>query len=143
MPDLLKVAEKKESVVSFASGSRFCYDFKAGTTATVDLVAIFKSEKGLAALKRHLGGASSDYSGAGVRVKSSVRQAKPMGSVKKLLTKTASKLISKIGITGNIKKSVSKVGKSVPKLRTPASSGSAANTPKQDLKNFSKMKQYL
>lgn len=43
LPDVTK---KGDSVVSFASGNKFQYGFKAGNTATVDMRSIAKAEKG-------------------------------------------------------------------------------------------------
>lgn len=47
LPD---VSKKGDSVVSFATGGKFAYGFKAGTTATVSMTSIFKLEKGQKAL---------------------------------------------------------------------------------------------
>jgi hypothetical protein len=46
LPD---TSRKGDSVVSFAAGNRFAYNFKTGSTVAVDLVSIFKQEKGLKA----------------------------------------------------------------------------------------------
>ena len=48
MPD---VSKKGDSVVSVGQGNKFVYNFKAGSCATMDMVSIFKNEKGVAALK--------------------------------------------------------------------------------------------
>jgi len=80
LPDVNK---KGDSVVSFASGSKFsAFAFKSGTTPTVDMVSIFKAEKGASALKNlQSGGVSSK----GVRVvskakASKAKAAKPAGT---------------------------------------------------------------
>jgi len=44
---------------------------------------------------------------------------------------------------GTAKKSVAKIGKAVPKMATPGTSGSAAATPKVSMKNFNAMKKFL
>lgn len=56
LPDVTK---KGDSVVSFASGNKFQYGFKAGNTQTVDLKAIAKQEKGAAFLANLRGSQSS------------------------------------------------------------------------------------
>jgi len=112
LPDVTK---KGDGVVSFASGGRFAYNFKAGSTVAVDLVSIFKSEKGANALKALQGGSSSGN--AAVRVKSSVKANKSKPSAKKSAIKSGSRVISKVGGgAANAKKSIGKVGRSVPRL---------------------------
>lgn len=138
LPDISK---KGDSIVSFATGGRFAYNFKAGSTVAVDLVSIFKSEKGVNALKALQGGSSSGN--AAIKVKSSVKASKVKSSVKKSAVKGASKIISKMS-SANAKKSVSKVkGSSVPRLSTPGVNASSVATPKVDMKNFANMRKYL
>ena len=69
MPD---VSKKGESVVSVGSGNKFQYTFKSGTTATIEMSSIFKTEKGDKALKA----LASSSGNQGVRAISSVKKSK-------------------------------------------------------------------
>jgi len=135
LPDVTK---KGDSIVNFAAGGKFAYNFKAGTTQAVDMVSIFKSEKGAGALKKLQ---DSSSAGGGAKVTSSVKKAaKPASKAKKSGVADASKMIMK----KDPKKSVAKIGgKSVPKMATPGESGSARNTPGITKSNFAKMKKFL
>ena len=87
LPD---VTRKGDSVVSFASGNKFQYGFKSGTTATVDLRSIAKNEKGANFLK-DLRGSSSGPAQARVSggAKAKKSKATPAGSrAVKSLSKT-------------------------------------------------------
>lgn len=101
------------------------------------MVTLFKNEKGAGALKKLQDGSSS---AGGLKVKSSVKAAKPASKAKKSLgVSAASKIIGK----ASAKKSVAKVGKSVPRLMTPGDKGSAKQTPAVSKSNFAKMKAML
>jgi len=136
LPDITK---KGDSIVAFATGSRFVYPFKVGTTQTVDLVSIYKAEKGGAALKKLQDGSSS---GGHVKVVSGVRKSAKKAAPKASAVKAASRVIAKASVT-QVKKSVAKVGKSVPRLMTPGGQASAAQTPKMGKSKFDQMKAFL
>jgi len=134
LPD---VSKKGDSVVSFAAGGKFGYTFKVGGTATVDMVSLFKTEKGAAALKK-LEGSST---GGGVKAVSSVKKAKPASKAKASGgVASTSKAIMK---TKDAKHSVARLGGKVPKMATPGASGSAKQTPGVNKKAFNKMKEFL
>lgn len=104
----------------------------------MDMVSIFKNEKGAAALK-----SLQDSSSAGghVRVTSSVKKAKPASKAKAAHKVAAS---SKAIMKAHPKKSVAKLGKkSVPNMATPGNSGSAQQTPAASKNSFAKMKAFL
>jgi len=135
LPD---VTSKGNSVVSFAAGNRFQYGFKAGSTATVDLKNIARSEKGANFLKA--GGSSS--AGAKVTVQGGTKakkaaRATPAGSK---AVKAASKAIVK---GKNNKQSVARVGGSVPNVATPGKSASKVATPNLTKSTMARMKAYL
>jgi len=103
----------------------------------MDMVSIFKNEKGVAALKSLQDNSST---GGGARVTSSVKKAKPASKAKASKVAASSKAIMK----ANPKKSVAKLGKkSVPRMATPGASGSAQQTPAASKNSFAKMKAFL
>jgi len=136
MPDVTK---KGDSVVSFASGNKFQYGFKQGTTSTVDLASIFKSEKGAKALENLRGSSSGPAQVKVTGAKPKKAKATPAG--KKSNVKAASKAISKSN--KNQKQSVARVGGTVPRMGTPGQSASRVATPKLTSGTMQRMKAYL
>jgi hypothetical protein len=139
LPD---VSRRGDSVVSFAQGDTFRgWTFKTSSTATYEMAAICRAEKGAGYLKKLQDAGSSSGK---VRVISKASKVK--AAAKKSVNKVsiASKLIKKTPGSNN-KQSAARIksGKT-PTLKTPTGTGASAKaTPKPDIKNFNAMKKYL
>jgi len=150
-PDISKFSAKSavgQGVVSFASGNNFnAWGFKEGKTPTVDMVSIFKQEKGADALKKVQAGPASSGKAkvvSGLAGRRGGKAAKGRsGEIKKMVEK-----ISKYTPGGNksvTKKSTTRIlsGKT-PALPSPGGDKNLAGTTDHtSMKDFKKMIQYI
>ena len=136
LPDVSKKGDVSDSVVSFAGGSKFtAWDFSSGSTATVDMVSIFKAEKGANALKALQSGQGA--SSKGVTVSSKVKASKGKAAPG---LKPASQLIGKASKTQGKKSAKKSAGGA---MATPGAHASAMQTPNPKHADFEKMRTFL
>ena len=147
-PDISKFSAKSavgQGVVSFASGNNFnAWGFKEGKTPTVDMVSIFKQEKGADALKKLQAGPSSSSRakvvGGAKRAGKAARKggANVAGVVEKLAKFTPGDKKSAAA-----KKSTARILTKAPTLQSPGGDKQAGTTDHSTMKDFKKMMSFL
>lgn len=139
---LPEIGSKGSGVVSFASGSSFsAWGFKDGKTATVDINAIFKQEKGSLPKSPSSSGKARVLGGPSKKSKGVSKKPKASG-----VGKTVSKLLKSSTpgrkSVGNAKKSTARIGKSG-SMRTPGDSVKPGTANVHSQKQFNKMIKFL